>query len=135
MASIRRKSAAVALAVVGIAGLSLASAAQLNVSSASIGASSNVVASCQDSTKPAIKVSYTNGYTGSAKAYTTSAVVLSGIDRACENQAVRVTVADGAGASLGELTGTVPAGGGSMTLSGINVPATSVENVAVVIAG
>ncbi len=136
MASIRRKSAAVALAVVGVAGLSLASAAQLNVSTASVGANSSVVASCQpDGAANTIKITYTNAYDKATTAYNTSAVVLTGVDGNCAGQAVRVTLADSAGNSLAELTKTVPTGGGVLTLDGINVAAKSIANVAVVIAG
>ncbi len=129
MASIRRKSAAVALAVVGVAGLTLASAAQLTVNSASLGAGTRVVASCDTD---GIAVAYTNAY--ATNAYNTTGVTLNGVAEACDGLAVRVTVADAAGASLGELTGTI-ATGGSTTLTGITVPATSIQNVTVVIAG
>jgi len=70
MASTRRKSAAIALAVVGIAGLSLAAAAQLTVSSATLGAGSVVVTSCDS----AVSLTYT--LTGT----NVSAVVVKGVD-------------------------------------------------------
>ena len=59
-----RKSAAIALAVVGVAGLSLASAAQLTVNSSSLGAGTSVVASCDD----AITVGYSTIYNASTHA-------------------------------------------------------------------
>ena len=54
-----RKSAAIALAVVGVAGLSLASAAQLTINNSSLGAGTSVVAPCD---KTGITVGYTNTY-------------------------------------------------------------------------
>jgi len=55
MASTRRKAAAIAIAVIGVAGLSLAAAAQLTVNSASLGAGSAIVTSCDG----AVNLSYT----------------------------------------------------------------------------
>lgn len=76
MASSRRKAAAVALAVVGIAGLSLASAAQLNITSNSLGAGSVDVGACDPDN---INV----GYTVATGANTVTAVVLTGVADAC----------------------------------------------------
>ena len=56
MASTRRKSAAIALAVIGVAGLSLAAAAQLNITSDSLGAGSIDVGACDANN---INVGYT----------------------------------------------------------------------------
>lgn len=129
MASTRRKSAAIALAVVGVAGLSLASAAQLNVNSASLGAGTDVVASCDTD---GINVAFANAFdTGG---YTATAVTLSGVAGACDNNAVRVTVADVDGESLGEVTGSITPGG-TTTISGLAVDAADIENVYVVISG
>ena len=63
MASARRKSAALALAVVGVAGLSLASAATLNVNSQTLGAGTTIVASCDD----AVDVAFTSSYDAASK--------------------------------------------------------------------
>lgn len=129
MASIRRKSTAVALAVVGIAGLTLASAAQLNVNSASLGAGTHVVASCDTD---GVNVTFGSAY--AANAYATQSVTLAGVAPACNGLAVRVTVADTAGVSLGELTGVI-ATGGSTTLTGLSVSSANISNVTVVISG
>ena len=55
MANNRRKSAAIALAVIGIAGLSLASASTLTVNSSSIAAGTVAVTGCDT----AVNVGYT----------------------------------------------------------------------------
>jgi hypothetical protein len=103
MASTRRKSAAVALAFIGIAGLSLASAAQLNVNSASLGAGSSVVASCDTD---GIGVSYTNTY--STTGYNVTGVTLTGINAACAGLNYKVQLTTTGGAVLGtEATGTL----------------------------
>ena len=82
MASTRRKSAAIALAVIGIAGLSLAAAAQLNITSTSLGAGSVTVVTCD----AAVNLTYT--LTGS----NVSAVTVNGVDDvACLGQKIGLT--------------------------------------------
>jgi hypothetical protein len=52
--------------------------------------------------------------------------VVTGIPAACAGETLTVTLANGAGASLGSSSGVVPAGGGSMTFTGFGtVSATS----------
>jgi hypothetical protein len=52
--------------------------------------------------------------------------VVTGIPAACAGETLSITLASGAGASLGSSSGVVPAGGGSMTFSGFGtVSATS----------
>ena len=131
MASARRKSAAIALAVVGIAGLSLASAAQLNVGTGSLGATSEIVESCQPANTP-ITLGFTNAYASGG--YRTSAVSLKAVDAACAGLAVRITVSDAAGASLGEVVGVAAVGTTSYTLPA-TVGAATIEGVSVVISG
>src|ERR1035437_2898495 len=75
-----RKSAAIALAVVGVAGLSLASAAQLTVNSASLGGGTSVVASCDTD---GIGVTYTNVYDATTGVYDTSSMTLTGVSATC----------------------------------------------------
>lgn len=130
MALSRRTSAALGLAVLGVAGLTLASAAQLNVSSASLGAGQSVVASCDDD---GITVGFQSGYTSAG--YVTTGVVLSDVAEACAGQQVRVTLAGANGAALGaELTATAVAGTTTVPVAS-PVSAALVENVAVVISG
>jgi hypothetical protein len=128
-----RKSAAIALAVVGIAGLSLASAAQLTVNSSSLGAGTSVVASCEGA--GTISVAYTNVY--GAGVYNTSAVQLSGIAAACNGLKYQVQVQGTGGAALGaEVTGTLPASGTTATVTlAVAQPAASILGISVVIYG
>lgn len=87
MASARRKSAAIALAVVGIAGLSLASAATLNVNGGTIQAGATVDATCD---LTGVDVKFTSGW--AASAYNVTAVTVSGIDQACIDEGTSVGV-------------------------------------------
>jgi len=129
-----RKSAAIALAVVGVAGLSLASAAQLTINNSSLGAGTSVVASCQPGA-PAISVTYTNVYSASTGVYNTSAVQLSGIAAACNGLKYQVQVQGTGGAALGaEATGTLPASGTTATVTlAVAQPAASILGISVVI--
>ena len=129
MASTRRKSAAIALAIIGIAGLSLASAAQLNVNSASLGAGADVVASCDTD---GIDVGFVNSYVGGV--YVTTGVVLSLVAPACDGFDVDVTLADDLDVLLDDVSGTIVTGG-TTTISGLSAAAADVELVAVVIHG
>jgi hypothetical protein len=135
MASARRKSAAVALAVIGIAGLSLASAAQLGLTSASVGAGSTVVASCDTD---GIAVGYTNAYNTTTNKYDVSGVTLTGVNAACNGLKYKIQLQQGTATKTalgGELTGaslTVAAGAASVPLSA-NVDAELVTGVSIVI--
>jgi len=74
MASTRRKSAAIALAVIGVAGLSLAAAAQLNINSTTLAAGTTLVAACDTD---GIAVDYT------VLGTTVTEVLLSGVNGNC----------------------------------------------------
>ncbi len=93
MASTRRKAAAVAIAIIGVAGLSLASAAQLTIGTASLGAGSVTIdAPCDGN---GVGVSFTTAYNTTSNAYDASAVSITGIDTTnCAGQTLRVTVED-----------------------------------------
>lgn len=135
MASTRRKSAAVALAVLGVAGLSLASAAQLTVNSQSLGAGNTVVASCDTD---GIAVAFANSL-NAGNTYDTTAVNLSGVNAACNGLSYKVQLLQGTPTKtpLGaEQTGTlgVASGASTITLSSA-VSAASVTGVSVVITG
>ena len=83
MASTRRKAAAIAIAVIGVAGLSLAAAAQLTVNSASLGAGSAIVTSCDG----AVNLSYT------VVGMDVTEVTVNGVDpAACLGQHIGLTV-------------------------------------------
>lgn len=102
MASIRRKSAAVALAVVGIAGLTLASAAQLNINSASLGAGTEVVASCD---ADGIDVGFETAFASTT--YNATDVNLTNIDAACAGLDISIQLTDGGVAVGGEVNTTL----------------------------
>jgi hypothetical protein len=130
-----RKSAAIALAIVGVAGLSLASAAQLNINSASLGAGTSVVASCDTD---GIDVHYTNVYNAGTGVYDTSSVILTGVDAKCNGlkYSVQLKTGTGVGTALGDpITGTsltVAAGSATIAVTP-NQPAASIDGVAIVI--
>ena len=128
-----RKSAAIALAIVGVAGLSLASAAQLTVNSSSLGAGTSVVASCDTD---GIGVTYTNVYNAGTGVYDTSAVQLTGIAPACNGLKYQVQLKGTGGAALGaEVTGTIPAAPATAATATLATaqPAASILGVSVVI--
>jgi hypothetical protein len=104
MASTRRKAAAVAIAIVGVAGLSLAAAAQLNVTSDTLGAGTATVGSCDTN---GVNVQYT--VTG----VNVAAIRITGVADNCQDDNYSVTLNNGA-TVLTTVSGTdltfVPAG-------------------------
>lgn len=131
MASTRRKSAAIALAVVGIAGLSLASAAQLNVGTGSLGAGNSIVAACQPTATP-VTVNFTAALATGGTTYNAASVQLGALDAACNGKSYRIQATGATGAIGAEVTGTVSGTSISATL---NAPAANVTGVSVVIYG
>lgn len=127
--STTRKGLAIGLAIVGIAGLSLASAAQLNLTSGSLAAGTTVVAACQPSTVP-IVAGFTPKFVNPG--YNVDLITLGAVDVLCNTQNVKVTLLNAAGGSLGELTGTVVTGTNTLTMTAA-VPAQAVTSMAVVI--
>jgi len=131
----RRRSAAVVLGIVGVAGLGIASAAQLNVKSGSLGAGTGVVASCQPAGTP-ITVSFTTAWstTLNPNAYWTTQVKLSKVDSNCSGKAYKIQLMNSSGVAVGtELKGSV-----SLTLDVLTVAipstlASGIGGVAVVI--
>ncbi len=126
------KAAAVALGVAGIVGLTISSAASLNLAGGSVGAGTSVVAACQPAATP-ITVSFTTAYSAAAPAgYTVTAVKLGAVDAACAGKSISVTLQGAANASLVEVTGTAAAGTVTIAVPG-TIAATSVVGTAVVI--
>lgn len=124
MASTRRKSAAVALAIMGVAGLSLASAATLNVTTASLGAGSAVVGTCDAD----VSVAYTTTF-DAAQGYVVTGATVNGLDgAACVNQYIGITV-NGAVQTEQQIT----AADTSKSFTGLSIPAATLTDVAVVI--
>ncbi len=133
MASTRRKAAAVAIAIVGIAGLSLASAAQLQVTSDTLQAGSVNVSSCD---ADGVNVGYTTQFASSA--YGVSGVTVSGIDvettttpASCTGRTLEITLYNAAGTSMGTQTKVIGAASEALTVSVAS--ARDVTGVAVVI--
>jgi len=105
---VRRRFAAVVLGVVGIAGLSIASAAQINVGSNTLGVGTTIVATCQGA--GTITTSFPTAWntTVTPAAYRVTAVTLSGVNAACVGRAYRIQLLNGSGVAIGtEITGTV----------------------------
>lgn len=119
MASTRRKAAAAGLAVIGIAGLSLAAAAQLTVNTSQLAAGSAIVTGCDT----AVTVDY--AVTGQ----NVTGVILGDVAGACANADYSVTLT-GTSGTLTTLAGT------SLTLTGTgdartaNLPITDTVTVA-----
>lgn len=126
-----RKTAAITLGLVGVAGLSLASAAQLNVSTATLGADTEIVSACD--TVGGIGVEFGNEYTTAG--YQTEVVTLTEVDATCDGLALAITLADENGVSLGEITGVDAATGTATYELPAGVDAAAVEKVSVIISG
>ena len=129
MASTRRKSAAIALAVVGIAGLSLASAATLNVTAGTIQAGTDDQANCQAAV--AVAVDFDSVWNATAKAFLVNNVDLSAINAACATSNVQFTLLDSAGAALFTSVDALAVSGAFAVTPAVS--AAAVTNVAVVI--
>ena len=135
----RRRFAAVVLGVVGIAGLGIASAAQITVGSSTLGVGATIVSTCQGS--GTITTSFPTAWNTTAPAaYRVTAVTLSGVNTACVGKAYRIQLLNGSGVAIGnEIVSTVPtlAVGGVFT----TIPLTSqplgldVGGVSIVIQG
>jgi hypothetical protein len=126
----RRKALAVGLAVVGVAGLSLAAASQLSLSvEFNLQAGVQVLADCQASTVTVDfdKPSWAGG------GFTVAGATLGSIDAACEGAEYDFVVADASGAALATASGTVTGATIDADFSAVN--AASVAQVALTIYG
>ncbi|WP_182113066.1 MULTISPECIES: hypothetical protein [unclassified Actinotalea] len=129
MASARRKSAAIALAVVGVAGLSLASASTLNVSGGTIQAGTTTSASCD---ADGVQAKFTSSYAAApTNAYKADTLTISGIDAACADGDMRVSVV--ADKTTVEFTATKIGQTWTSTAISPVIPAAEIKSVAVVI--
>lgn len=108
----------------------VASAASIGtVDSTNLAAGTGVVAACDDD---GVGVSYTTAF--DAGNYEVASVDLSGIATACNAQAVKITLYDGTGATVGSTSGTVSGATGTFTVAAPPL-AEDVVGVAVVISG
>lgn len=101
------------------------------VTTGTLGASAAVVASCDTN---GVNAAFgAPAWDATNKQYDVSSVNITSIDAACNTDAIRVTVTDSTGASLGEATGTVASGAASLTFA-TPISAQAVEGLNVVIA-
>lgn len=107
-------------------------AASLNMTTSSLGAGTATVAACQSAT---LNVTYTPSYASTIPGYATGTVTVNNLLATCYSMPYRVTLYGAAGASLGEVTGTIPAAGSTFTASFASASAASVTGVALVISG
>jgi hypothetical protein len=124
----------VTIAIVGVSalGLGVASAATLGtLSSSSLGATDNIVASCDSD---GVAIAYATAYDPASGKYRTSAATVSGMAAACTGKALSVTLRDTNGLALGNGTATVGGTSQVVTLSA-SVAADAVTGAAVVITG
>lgn len=103
-----------------------------SVTTGSVGDSTAVVASCD--TDGVTATFGTPSWDATNKRYGVTALNVTNINTACNTDAIKVTLKDGTGASLGEATGVVASGAASLTFSP-SVSAQSVAGMDVVIAG
>jgi hypothetical protein len=127
-----RKSAAIALAIVGVAGLSLASAAQLTVNSSTLGAGTSVVASCDDS----ITVGYSTTYNTTKNVYETNGLNLSGVNvAACNGLKYSVQLTQGGPSVAGSPAVSVITGsqvtGGTLSVTTLGTDAAGTATISV----
>ena len=110
-------------------------AATLNVGANTLSAGNATVASCESTGTPT--GTYSLAYDTTNKAYGISGITVTGLDAACATKTVSVTLTSASGATnLATITGAVPAGGGSLTLTpGSFISASTVSGVSVAING
>ncbi len=109
-------------------------AATLNVGTNQLSAGNATVASCQASGTPT--GTYTVAYDSTISDYKVSGITVTGLDAGCASKAISVTLSGTGGTMLNTIAGTVPVGGGSLSLTpGSVVDAKNVTGVAVAING
>jgi hypothetical protein len=109
-------------------------AATLNLGTDQLSAGNATVLSCQTTGTPT--GTYSVAYDSSISGYKVSGVTVTGVDAACATKAISVTLSGTGGTGLATLTGTVPGGGASISLTpGSVIDAKNVTGVAVAING
>ena len=134
---VSRRAAALALALLALAGLSAASASQLAVDGGTLQAGVGAVTDCQPSGQ-VIAVSFTSAF--SAGAYQADAVRFANVAAACQGATYRVqllgptgTVIDMSAGSETDVTGTVNLSSGAFTVTIPSTPSASIGRVALVL--
>jgi hypothetical protein len=128
--NIRNKGLAV-LAGVGVAGLVGAAAASLDLTSSSLGADANVVASCDTD---GIDVNWGTGFNSLAQRFDLQSVELTGVAAACDGLDLEIVITDAADATIATFSGSATSTTTNALLSS-PVDAEAVEGIAVVISG
>jgi hypothetical protein len=132
----RKRALLAAAAGLALFSIVFAVAASLNVSSATLGAGTATVASCDTD---GVTASYDTAYSVSPIGYKVTTVHVAGIATpACDGKAMRVSLVGAGDALLAEQTmtlGTPAADPSNLTFTGDNVLASLVLKVSVVIAG
>lgn len=125
-----RKALAVALGIMGVAGLSVASASTLNVTAGNeVAIGTDTFAACDTD---GVDVNYT--YYDNAGAYEIDTVYVTSIDATCNGQDIQFALADAADAPLASGTGTVAAGAFSYDVKSSSIAvATDLGDVTVII--
>jgi len=103
-----------------------------SITTGTVGDSTTVIASCD--TDGVTATFGTPSWDATNKRYGVATLNVTGINTACNTLAIKVTLKDSSGASLGEAAGTVAAGAAALTFSP-SVSASAVTGMDVVIAG
>jgi hypothetical protein len=128
--NIRNKGLAV-LAGVGVAGLVGAAAASLDLTTSSLGADAQVVASCDTD---GIDVNWGTGFNSLAQRFDLQSVELSGVAAACDGLDLEIVITDAADVTIATFTGFAASTTTTASLAA-PVDAEAVEGIAVVISG
>jgi anti-sigma-K factor RskA len=116
------------IAALLVSGAVVAMAASLGgITSDNLGADSAAVATCDSD---GVSTSYTTAYDATDGRYEVSAVVVSGVANACDGKAIAVTLANGAGTSVGSGSTTVPVDGAATVVTVTLSAAASAEDAA-----
>jgi hypothetical protein len=130
---VKRKTLFAAVLALTIFGAVYGFAATLNVGSSTLSAGNATVSSCETSTATG---TYAVAYDPAVPGYKVSGVTITGLDAACAGKSVSATLTGSGPSNLGSVTGTVPAGGGSLALSPAGtVSAAAVTGVSIAING
>jgi hypothetical protein len=110
-------------------------AATLNVGTNALSAGNVAVASCETVGTPT--GTYTVAYDSTVPGYKVAGINVTGLDAGCATKAISVTLTGTGSSNLATITGTVPAGGGSLALTpgATPIPAANVTGVSVAING
>ena len=134
LALAKKKTLIAVVASLTIFGAVYGFAATLNVGANQLSAGNASVASCQSTGTPT--GTYSVAYDSTLGAYKVSGVTVTSLDANCASKAISVTLTGTGNANLGTITGTVPAGGGSLALTpGSSISAASVTGVSIAING